>query len=229
MNYQNFLCNTHAFPLQRWRALLEHYTPNVFYDIGSNNPYEQHYGALSYFRDLLPNTELYLFEPSLKHKLPLLLSGLKFNMDVLSDSDDKVVTFFESNEPNNDGGGDAYYRENTKYYDDEHVIKTERRTKTLDTVVTEQQWPLPDIIKLDIQGAELDVLKGASKCIDTCKFVLIECAVQQYNQGAPLIGEIITFMLSKGMTVYDVFQNHYHDNTLNQIDIMFQRNVHIIW
>jgi hypothetical protein len=39
------------------------------------------------------------------------------------------------------------------------------RTATLDSLLHEEEIPAPDYIKMDIEGAELMALRGASECI----------------------------------------------------------------
>jgi hypothetical protein len=110
-------------------------------------------------------------------------------MGVLSDEDNKEIKFYQ-----NDSliGGNSYYRENTHIGDDysksfyppeNYLIK---KTKTLDTVVKERNFPQPDLIKIDVQGAELDVLKGAVNTLRNTKCLIVELQHAQYNIGAPL-------------------------------------------
>ena len=46
-----------------------------------------------------------------------------------------------------------------------------------------KHWPAPDLIKMDIQGAEMDVLKGAQDCLKTCKDLIVELQTVEYNKG----------------------------------------------
>lgn len=211
----------------RWENLMAIYRPKVFYDIGCNDPYDYTYGAVSFFKNILPSeTEIYLFEASTRHINEIKSSGFPYNIDVLSDSDGKEVEFFESRAANHTGTGDSYYRENTSIYSDEYVIKSVKETKKLDSVIKDRDWNYPDIIKIDTQGSELDILKGAKECLTHAKFALIECAVQNYNQNAPRIDSIIKFMDENGFSIFDIFQIHYVRNQINQMDIMFCKKDH---
>jgi len=121
---------------------------------------------------------------------------------VLSDEDDKEVTFYKNvTHP----GGNTYYQENQEinpntvnYFNDSN--KTVRKTVTLDTIVRTQGLPLPDLIKMDVQGAELDVLKGAENTLKQCNHLILELQKVEYNKGAPLREEVFEYLKSIGFT-----------------------------
>lgn len=121
---------------------------------------------------------------------------------VLSDEDDKEVTFYKNvTHP----GGNTYYQENQEvnpntvnYFNDTN--KTVRKTITLDTIVRTQGLPLPDLIKMDVQGAELDVLKGAENTLKQCNHLILELQKVEYNKGAPLREEVFEYLKSIGFT-----------------------------
>ena len=76
-------------------------------------------------------------------------------MGLLSDKDDKSINYYYNEEFI---GGNSYYKENTDTYSGEkfRVLKSEK----LETVIQRKGWPMPDLIKLDVQGAEIDILNG---------------------------------------------------------------------
>ena len=69
---------------------------------------------------------------------------------------------------------------------------------TLDTIVQEQKLPLPDLIKMDVQGAEMDILKGAQNTLKHCHHLILECQVIDYKKGAPKVEEVTEYLLSLG-------------------------------
>ena len=78
--------------------------------------------------------------------------------------------------------------------------------------------------KLDTQGSELDILRGASRCLAHARGIQIECAVQKYNEGAPLIADVILFAQTAGFRLYDMAQFHFgSDRRLMQADLIFVR------
>lgn len=169
--------------------------PNVIYDIGACVLHWERHA-----KRIWPNSDIYLFEANKDIKKLYDRHNKKYHLGVLTDIDNKVVSFYK--DPMN-LGGNSYYKENTPYYNESHVV-TEIGL-TLDTIVKQNNWPLPDLIKLDVQGAEVDILKGATICLSTCKDVILEAQTEDYNIGAPKQAAVIDFMKSIGFTLVSSF------------------------
>lgn len=124
--------------------------------------------------------------------------------------------------------GSSMYRELTPYYNNPIVIK--KRTTTIDDVAKRVNfrgnWKNCGLVKMDTQGSELDILMGAENFLKTYqpKFFIIESSVKRYNEGAPLVDDVISFMFNKGYRIRD-FMSHVYDQTesLLQTDILFER------
>ncbi len=58
-------------------------------------------------------------------------------------------------------------------------------------------------MKLDVQGYEIEVMKGGNIALTNSEAVLMEVALLEYNRGAPLINEVFEFMSSFGFVPYD--------------------------
>lgn len=80
-------------------------------------------------------------------------------------------------------------------------------------------------LKLDVQGAELDVLTGAGPAIlDVTEMILMETSVVNYNKDAPTVFEALTFMDRIGYQLYDLVSiMRLPDLSLNQLDLLFCR------
>lgn len=59
----------------------------------------------------------------------------------------------------------------------------------------------PDCLKVDVQGAELEVLEGGSRTLDTVKLVELEVEFNPQYIGQPLFGEIDTYMRGRGFAL----------------------------
>jgi FkbM family methyltransferase len=96
----------------------------------------------------------------------------------------------------------------------------------LDQLVQDYQMRAPFLIKIDVQGAELDVLLGAEKILKDTEYIILEVSFFEiFKQGAQFY-DVVTFMKTKGFVVYDVCGLQYRplDNSLSQADIAFVRD-----
>ena len=71
-------------------------------------------------------------------------------------------------------------------------------TYSLDDVIKARNFPLPDLIKMDVQGAELDIVQGAETALKHCKDLILELQTVEYNKSAPLASEVIKYIESIG-------------------------------
>jgi hypothetical protein len=75
---------------------------------------------------------------------------------------------------------------------------------TLDELWAEKQLDGPIVLKIDVQGAELDVLKGAVNVLTQCELVILETMLIDQYIGAPIFHDYIIFMKDRGFVLFDV-------------------------
>jgi FkbM family methyltransferase len=167
-------------------------------------------------KNCLTDSTFFLFEPNEKYIPILSQSGFYFFTSLLSSPGKGVVKFY-----NGTNTGDSYYKETTKWYDDQESIDVQ--SHTLDQVIEAHKLPIPDFIKIDTQGSELDILLGAESTIDKVSVILIECPIIEYNSGAPGIQNYLDYFKSKNFIPVEVTEIHIGEDTLLQIDILFVR------
>lgn len=94
---------------------------------------------------------------------------------------------------------------------------------TLDDLCKDRDLPPPYLIKIDVQGAELDVLSRAKRVLDRTEYVILESSLFQFVKGGPQLYDVVTFMKSQSFVVYDMFGYHYRplDGAMAQVDIAF--------
>jgi FkbM family methyltransferase len=99
-----------------------------------------------------------------------------------------------------------------------------RELRRLDSLV--RSLPAPALLKIDAQGYELEILKGATAIMPAVHAILLEVAVIEINEGAPLLEEVLRRMGALGFVTYDVMEIHRRplDGAMNQIDILFVRH-----
>jgi FkbM family methyltransferase len=105
----------------------------------------------------------------------------------------------------------------------------ELQMRTLDEIVDINRLLGPFLLKLDVQGYELEVLSGAlSRTLPQTEVILMEVSLLTYNAGAPLLAEAVRFMKEKGFVAFDICSQsrRQSDKALYQIDILFTREEH---
>jgi len=96
---------------------------------------------------------------------------------------------------------------------------------SIDQQCAERNLPGPYLIKLDVQGAELQVLSGASRTLPQTEAVILEVTLFATMIGGPQFYDIVTYMKTAGFVAYDIFPVNYRplDGALAQLDMIFVR------
>jgi hypothetical protein len=98
-----------------------------------------------------------------------------------------------------------------------------RKTTTLDKLVNPEARPV-DFLKLDVQGYELEVLRGGTACLQAATGVLMEVSFLPINAGCPLVAEVVSFMDKRAFRLIDFCsQTRRTDGVLWQSDLLFLR------
>ena len=94
---------------------------------------------------------------------------------------------------------------------------------TVDGLISEKKLQGPYFIKVDVQGAELDVLEGASETLKDTGAVALEVSLFEFMKGAPQFYDVVSWMKNHGFVAYDIVPgwNRPLDNALGQVDIVF--------
>jgi FkbM family methyltransferase len=82
------------------------------------------------------------------------------------------------------------------------VGSTEIECRTLDDLLASSGKQV-DFIKLDLEGGELAVLKGAAGTLGTCIGLHVEVCFQALRQSQPLFGDIAQFLHERGLEFID--------------------------
>ena len=78
------------------------------------------------------------------------------------------------------------------------------------------------LLKLDVQGYELEVIAGAGRLLDDVEVIIAECSLYPTQQGLPLIHEIVRDLTDRGYSLYDLSDEYrWPSGTLSQVDLIF--------
>lgn len=91
---------------------------------------------------------------------------------------------------------------------------------TLDEAFAEIQRPA--LLKLDLQGGELDALRGATRLLREVDSVFVECSFVELYEGQALADEVVCFLREAGFALKGIFSPTYgSDGTCLQGDLLF--------
>lgn len=94
---------------------------------------------------------------------------------------------------------------------------------TLDEVCARKKLSGPFLIKVDVQGAELEVLQGAQSLLQDTEVIILEVSLLPFFEGGPQLAEIVYALKEWGFVVYDIVGGHNrpYDQALAQVDLVF--------
>jgi len=88
----------------------------------------------------------------------------------------------------------------------EHVGAVEVPTVDLDSVLADEGLPGVDVVKLDVEGAELDILRGGETALGSALMLSLEVWFQRDHIGRPLFGEIDAHLRERSFALFDLRQ-----------------------
>jgi FkbM family methyltransferase len=194
------------------RLLAKDWQPNAIIDVGA---YRGNWTRL--VRRVFPAVPVLMVEAqeSKSAQLQALcreLDGVSFESAVLAGESGQEVTFYEMET------GSSYFPEQS------NAPRTARtyKTRTLDELARGMPGPL--FLKLDVQGAELEVLAGAAETLRRCELVQLEVALLPYNKGAPTMLDVLSYMSERDFVPLDISGfSRPNGVDLAQIDVLFAR------
>jgi FkbM family methyltransferase len=194
-------------------SIRKYFEPKSVLDIGAN--VGQFYNEI---KNIFPNSYYYLIEGSESCEVVLKTLNVDYSICLLSDTEKEVNFYIRKNEPR--CTGNSIYRENTSFYDDDQIIIEKKQTKTLSNLLNNQTF---DLIKIDVQGSEIDIINGGLDVIKKAKGILMEISLVEYNQNAPTKEFVYDYMDKLGFTPIEHIGNINHPLTyeLIQQDILF--------
>jgi FkbM family methyltransferase len=94
---------------------------------------------------------------------------------------------------------------------------------TIDQLCAARNLAGPYLIKVDVQGAELQVLAGAARTLLQTEVVILEVSLFGSLIGGPQLADVVARMKQYGFAAYDIYGFNYRplDNALGQVDMVF--------
>jgi FkbM family methyltransferase len=186
------------------------YLPDVIYDVGA---YKGEFTLECLKR--WPKANIFCFEPQ---------STLRKNLEALS-ANNPNISFrpFLLGAANHDAislnladTASSVLTEHHSRFETEKCHQT-----TIDTCGA----PPPNFLKIDVQGYEGDVLKGAEHSLARCDVILVETNLIDIHKNVMLVGDLTNWLHERGFVLYDICGMHRRpiDHALWQADFAFVR------
>jgi FkbM family methyltransferase len=195
------------------------FEPKVIFDVGSS-----HSGWSYTISSLFPKAEFHLFEPLADLK-PFYRENTARVLQARPDfivhkiavgaTDGKIRLFSDA-----EGyGASTLISESRGDLQEDFEVPIFR----LDTLTPE--LPNPDILKMDVQGAELEVLQGAQKMLRHVQIIQLEAWFQRgYGARTPLLHEVTEFLEKNEFRLVEFGGGFYTEiHELYSIDAFFAR------
>ena len=190
------------------------YRPNIAVDIGA---YEGEWTHLC--KKVFPSCAVLMVEAQEKKR-----AYLEQLSEQLSDTKVKIALLGAEQ-----GANVAFYMQETA----SSVLPESAKAKqaphqllpmdTLNAVTRRMGISKCDLMKLDVQGYELEILKGGNRIMNGCEVIIMEVSLLAIHEGVPLLLEVVNFMDSHGYRAYDLcgLCRRPLDKALWQIDLVF--------
>jgi len=193
---------------------LEFY-PKTILDIGA---YHGDWSTLVH--GIWPDSKIFMVEANADQRptLAKITWTEGFEIALLGDKKRRQVGYYATTLPVTTGN--SIFREQTHYFDNCEIRNLPMTT--LDSVVKKRNLKNINLIKIDVQGSELNVIKGGKNTVANAQFILLETQNLEYNLGAPDTAQVLIAMQDLGFQLYDITEiHHLPTGEMFEIDLLF--------
>lgn len=194
--------NTHIKYLYKLKK--NGFEPKVIYDIGC---------CVLQWTDIVkkiwPKAKIILFDTFTSSEF--LYKDYDYFLGILSNKNNMIVPFFQNN---------IQSTNNSKYFYNNSPCFLQKTYK-LDTIVKNKKFPLPDLVKIDVQeGWEKNIIEGGKKTISNTTHLIVELQNEEYNLNPPIAKKTIPFIKNLGFKcITPIFSNNNLDKDYRFVNI----------
>jgi FkbM family methyltransferase len=156
-------------------------------------------------------------------------------------SETASLTFYENKSP----GGGAFYPQNTALTDRWKFANAEQKFLSRDIFypVKTSTWSLTsidrwssehgisdiDFMKLNVQGAELEILKGCGPVLDSVIGLMVEVSFVESYRNRPFFADIDAFLRARHFSFFDLIGHHYMGRARSPITARHAPGLYPLW
>ncbi len=193
------------------------YRPKLIIDVGAN-----HGGWTRSWKTVFPDAKYILIEPQewLQPSFQDLLDSKTIYLPIGAGKEDST-SVFTVNAERDDSSTFSLSPEDAKSLGYKQM---EISVKTLNTVVREYGDVVPDIVKIDAEGLDIDVLDGSTELFGKTEMFLVEASINSSWKQTNVI-RVINYMDTKGYRVFDLtdINRPFSNKVLCLVEIVFVR------
>jgi len=94
----------------------------------------------------------------------------------------------------------------------------------LDNFISAADLVAPALLKIDVQGFELEALQGCASLLGSFQYVYVECSFVELYEGQALAHDVIGYLGEHGFRLSGIYNTHYDKSGLAiQGDFLFER------
>jgi len=201
--------------------LLRPLDPRVIFDIGA------HIGTWTLLvKALFPNSDVHAFEPLEQHagKFRASVGGIPgITLHEVALGAEGVCAKMHVNDFSDTSSVLELTQIGHQEWRLSKVNELALKLRSLDQYVAEYRIPFPDVIKLDVQGFELEVLKHAANVLAHTKAVIAEVSFKEFYAGQCRFEDVVTFLSANELYVHAFGARTPRGSALSQTDVLFLR------
>jgi len=113
----------------------------------------------------------------------------------------------------------------SQHFSGTHEVGIEKvKVKKLENVIDKNNIGEKTLLKIDVQGFELEVLQGCEAIFTNFDYIYCECSFIELYSGQKLADDIINFLAQKEFILKGVYNTYYDRNGIAiQSDLLFQK------